>query len=208
MAAQQATVPLPYVVAPTYRFDGDDGSWSTFSVTAGTPPQSFRVLPATIGEEIWLPVYQGCEGPLLGVSNCGDLRGVDDASNRGYLYNESDTWNQLAGDPYVLSTEQNLFGAITGWYGTDTVSVGTKSDAYAAPKLDKQTIAGIAQTDFWLGSLGLGTSPGKFGNGASIPSLLASMRAQNLTTSLSYGYTAGQSYGMKPRLLRYFYSGC
>lgn len=203
VASAQNPVPAPVIVAPTGRWDGDDGSWSTFALEAGTPPQSFRVLPATVAEEIWLPALVGCEGILSGVSACGDLRGINSfqgAPSRGYLYNTSNTWSQIGTGIFDLSN--NLFGdGDVGLYGTDDVALGVLPGAEYGPVISDQIIAGIATEDFWLGSIGLGTSPGAFaGQSGSTPSLLVAMKNQNLTTSLSYGYTAGQSYGKKPPL--------
>ena len=194
MSSQEATIPAPYLVAPTYQWDGDDGSWSTFAIEAGTPPQTFRLLPSTIGEEVWLPIPEGCESWLSSVSDCGSLRGS--AVGRGWNYDNSTSWVQTAGDPYFLTTERNLFGNVnTGIYGLDTISLGIlPGDGYGTDVV-RQTIAGISTEDFWLGALPLGTSPGKFSGDSSNPSLLVSMKAQNITSSLSYGYTAGQSYG-------------
>ncbi|TKA73050.1 hypothetical protein B0A55_08129 [Friedmanniomyces simplex] len=188
---------LPFIVAPTYRFDGDDGSWSTFAIEVGSPPQAFRVLPATVGEEIWVPVVEGCDGQLTNVSNCGDLRGANAFQgrlSRGFQYNESTTWNELPGDPYVLSDGQNLTGnGNTGLYGLDTVALGDGAAGGYGASLQKQTVAGIAQQDFWLGSFGLGTSPGKFSSDT-VPSLMAALKNQSTIPSLSYSYTAGRSY--------------
>jgi hypothetical protein len=189
-----ATIRAAFVVAPTYRFDGDDGEWSTFAIEVGTPAQSFRVLPATVGEEIWVPLPGGCQGSLSSNQDCGDMRGVDNAANRGFLYNESSTWSQTAGDPYQLMTEGDLF-VDTGVYGTDTVALGCLSDEGYGSAMPEQTIAGVTTADFWLGNVGLGTSPGTFMQGSSTPSLMESMKTQNITPSLSFGYTAGQSYG-------------
>ena len=190
-------VPAPFIVAPTGQWDGDDGAWSTFALEIGTPPQSFRVLPSTVGEEIWVPEEGACGGVLQVLPDCGDMRGVNDVDgtpSRGFVATDSSTWNLLG--IYELSTAEGLFPDPnnTASYGQDTVSLGRLPGAGYGPNVVDQVVAGITTEDFWLGSIGLGTSPGKYGS-SSAPSLLASMKAQNLTTSLSYGYTAGQSYG-------------
>jgi len=191
MSSGQTTVPAPYIVAPTDSWDGDDGMWSTFAIEAGTPPQSFRVLPSTVGEEIWLPATQGCVGQLAGLPNCGDLRGVNDfygVASLGFQSNESSTWNYI--DLETLDTQQNLFDD-SAVYGQDTVALGTgPANSGYGTAIPKQVIAGVTTEDFWLGNLGLGI----FAHTKTMPSLLVSMKAQNLTTSLSYGYTAGQYY--------------
>jgi len=192
------TVPAPLIVAPTYRFDGDDGSWSTFAITVGSPPQEFRVLPATVGEEVLVPVVEGCQGPLTNVSNCGDLRGANifqGQSSRGFQRNNSTTWNELPRDPYVLGDAQNLYGDVnTGLYGLDTVALGDGARGGYGVPLQKQTVAGMDQQDFWLGTLGLRTSSANFSSDT-VPSLMVALKNQSMIPSLSYGYTAGRSYG-------------
>lgn len=195
MALQNATIAAPFIVSPSFRFDGDDGAWSTFDIEIGTPPQSLRILPATVGQEVWVPIPEGCAGIMSGVSDCGDLRGANDASSRGFKYTDSSSWNQTG--IFQLAAEQYLYGsADSGLYALDTFTLASALDPNAEATLDSQTVAGIASPNFWLGSLGLGTSAGTFNaKGTSNPSLLVSMKDQNLTTSLSYGYTAGQAYG-------------
>ncbi|KAK3109252.1 hypothetical protein LTR53_017695, partial [Teratosphaeriaceae sp. CCFEE 6253] len=139
---------------------------------------------------------------LATLSNCGDLRGVnafDGRASRGFQSNESTSWYELPGDPYVVSDGNNLFGVgNTGLYGLETVALLDKATGQPAPALSKQTVAGISQQDFWIGTFGLGTSPGKFSSGAVVPSYLAAMKNRSMIPSLSYGYTAGQSYASPP----------
>jgi hypothetical protein len=64
-------------------------------------------------------------------------------------------------------------------------------------KLKSQTVAGAATWNAWIGSLGLGTAEANFDvEKTSNPSLMSTMRSQNYTPGLSFGYTAGASYGM------------
>jgi len=190
--------PLPLIVTPTYSWDGDDGSWSTFAIEVGSPPQSFRVLPATIGQEVAIPVPQGCGGALSNLTDCGNLRGANDNASRGFLSEKSTTWDPQG--PYVFSDGNNLFGdANPGLYGLDSVALANKVTGNYTSALEKQTVAGISQQYFWLGILGLGTSLGKLSSDTAIPSLMATLKNQTVIPSLSYGYTAGQSYGEYPR---------
>jgi hypothetical protein len=188
--------PIPYIVAPTNDFDGDDGSWSTFAVEVGTPPQSFRVLPATFGQEALLPVPDGCA--QFTFKGCGDMRGanaVDGGPSSGFQMNESSTWVYAPRDPYVLSDATNLFGTKnTGMYGSDTIALANKATGTSGDPIKSQTIAGILTSDFWLGTIGLGNVEIQYGDGSAGQSMLASMKNQSLVPSLSYGYTAGQSY--------------
>jgi len=194
-----STPPVPLLVSPTWSFDGDDGSWSTFAIDVGRPPQSFRVLPSTTGSEIWIPIPQACQSILINVTNCGDLRGVNDYDNiasSGFQTNASTSWETIG--IYGLSTEQNLFGTSNnGLYGLDTVTLPSTANG-PEHSVPNQTVAGLATTDFWLGSLGLGTATGNFSvEDTNIPSLLDTLKTQHLIPSLSFGYSAGASYGQK-----------
>lgn len=195
--SRSTAVPAPFSVSPSWSWDGDDGSWSTFSIEVGTPKQSFRVLPSTTGAETWIPIPAGCEGILENVANCGTLRGVNDFDgqpSRGFETNASLTWDLIG--IYELATEQNLWGPIgnPGQYGLDAVTLESSLSGKSA-ELSSQTVAGVATENVWLGSLGLGTGDANFDvEKGSVPSLLDSMKSQNITPSLSFGYTAGASY--------------
>ena len=88
------TSPVPFSVKPSWRWKGSDGSWSTFLIGVGTPPQSFRVLPSTTGAETWVPIPEGCASALAKVADCGGQRGVEDFArepSRGFETNASST---------------------------------------------------------------------------------------------------------------------
>lgn len=198
LTLRQRRAPAPYIVTPSGEWDGDDGEWSTFTIQVGNPPQSFRVLPASVGQEVWIPVDGACGGSLESISNCGDLRGVDryqDEWSRGFLYDDSTSWNQLG--PFGLALEPKTSDEEdVGMYGLDTVSLGEVPALKTRPELQEQIVAGVATSEVWIGRIGLGTQPVTFANtGKDMPSLLVSLRDQNLTTSLSYGYAVGKAYG-------------
>lgn len=201
LSARSTTVPSPYIVSPTNNFEGDDGEWATFALEIGTPPQSFRVLPSCMGSEILVPAPQGCTGPLTVLSDCGNLRGVDDvhsAPSRGFQSNESSTWDVLGLE--LISTADNLFSNQSALYGLETVALGKLPGSLYGSSIPDQKVGTYSTEDFWLGEIGLGTSPSVFpSHPSAIPSLLVAMKAQNLTTSLSFGYTAGQAYAT-PRI--------
>lgn len=105
-------VPAPFSVSPSWSWDGDDGKWSTFEISVGTPGQSFRVLPSTTSSETWIPIPEGCEGILASFSDCGTLRGANDfqgQASRGFNTDKSSTWDLLG--IYELATEQNLWAS-------------------------------------------------------------------------------------------------
>ncbi|KAL8771864.1 MAG: hypothetical protein Q9209_002802 [Squamulea sp. 1 TL-2023] len=67
-----------FVVVPDQIWDGNDGSWSTFIIQVGTPPQYFRVIPSINGRETWIPLPIECQ---RGSSWCGNARGVEPFRN-------------------------------------------------------------------------------------------------------------------------------
>ncbi|KAK5175210.1 uncharacterized protein LTR77_000347 [Saxophila tyrrhenica] len=189
----RSAVPAPFSIAPSWNWSGNDGSWSTFEIAVGTPPQSFHILPATGSSEVWVPIPQACEGVMINVPNCGLLRGVEEG--RGFETNASSSWDLLG--IYELEAEQNLWGPTgnPGQYGLDKVTL----EAYPSGQsvhLAEQTVAGYATANAWVGNLGLGISVGSFADvhKGTVPSLLDAMKSQNLTSSLSFGYAAGASY--------------
>ncbi|KAF2814039.1 acid protease [Mytilinidion resinicola] len=186
------TVPAPLVFSPSQSWDGNDGSWSTFTIRVGTPEQNFRVLPSTSGQEIWVPVPEGCIS--TDPSDCGDLRGVypyDGKASSGFLANQSSTWKSIG--LYDLILEHQLGYAGAGMYGFDTVGLMIQNSG--GPSLSGQVVAGIATKDFYLGIFGLGPKPSNFSNfDYPQPSYMRSLKDQNKIPSLSYGYTAGASY--------------
>jgi hypothetical protein len=183
------TIPAPFVFSPSQEWDGNDGSWSTFIIRVGTPPQTFRVLPSTAGQETWIPVPEGCLS--TDPTNCGDLRGVYpfQGTQSGFQANASSTWKTIG--LYDLILEETLNYTGNGLYGFDTV--GTMVDGGVV--LDKQVVAGIATKDFFLGVLGLGPKPSNFSNFEHPQaSFMQSLQDQKKIPSRSFGYTAGAPY--------------
>lgn len=92
LVARKASSPTPFSWAPSGSFDGNDGSWSTFIIRVGTPPQTFRVLPSTVGLETWVPAPEDCALLNKSIQDCGALRGVDtfeNQANGGFMVNEA-----------------------------------------------------------------------------------------------------------------------
>lgn len=185
-----AVVASPLILQPSFDWLGNDGNWSTFRITVGSPPQSFQILPSTVASEFWVPIPVGCSSdPSTG---CAASRGVEPSGGvqyQGFQANSSTTWNQQG--VFSLGIESALYGPdVTGQYGLDTVSFGSAS---GSANLTDQTVGGIASGDFWLGIIGLATDESDFGSQrASSP--LSSMKAQNLTPSASYGLSVGAAH--------------
>ena len=76
--SSSSDLPNAYVFVPDQVWDGNDGSWSTFIIQVGTPPQYFRVLPSVNGRETWIPMPLDCD---RGISWCGNARGVEPFRN-------------------------------------------------------------------------------------------------------------------------------
>lgn len=191
---------MPYSIAPGYAFEGSDGNWTTFEIAVGSPPQTFRILPSTAVSETWIPIPQGCGGVLEGLPGCGALRGVDGVDGSpslGFQTNSSSSWSTVG--IYELATQDALLDSKddSGLYGTDTITIPSNIAGDPAV-LKSQVIAGVATANVWLGVMGLGARAANFSvRPGPLPSLLESMRLQNTTSSLSFGYTAGAAYGKR-----------
>ncbi|KAJ0118639.1 hypothetical protein J7T55_012892 [Diaporthe amygdali] len=181
----------PLSVDATEVWDGVDGSWSTFIVRVGTPEQYFSVLPSTANQQTWVPIPEGCDSSRVGnFSNCGDSRGVwpfENENSKGFQSNQSSTWETIG--IYELYLEEHLGIDGNGLFGYDSVGLGASGTA-----VEKQVVAGIATSNFWLGSLGLGANYTNFSDEEQPSSLLRTLKDSGSIPSLSYGYTAGAPY--------------
>lgn len=169
--------------------DGNDGSWSSFGLQIGTPPQTMKVLISTAGTQTMLVAPEGCGAgdPI----NCKKLRG------EFFNFNESSTYSplqvNLSSSIYALTLESELGYSGKGKYGFDDISFSWQGKE--GPTVKNQTVAGIATKDFYLGLLGLNPSLSNFGSyNNPLPSLMENMRSMSLIPSISWGYTAGNQY--------------
>ncbi|KAH0362418.1 acid protease, partial [Aureobasidium melanogenum] len=185
-------IPSPFSFAPSQYWDGNDGSWSSFMVRIGTPPQDFRVFPSTVGQETLIPVPEGCT--QNDPSNCGSLRGVmpfQGDADTGFLSNASTTWTDIG--VYTTDLETSIGINANGAYGFDTV--GLQVENSGGIQQTHQVVAGIADKSFMYGVFGLGPKPSNFSVLSDPqPSFMTSLRQNNTIPSKSYGYTAGASY--------------
>lgn len=179
----------PFMKAPNVHpvlRDGNDGPWSTFAIRVGTPFQTLRVLASTAVPETWVIDPLGCSGDT----------GTHCMNARGLLFDNSTSTSWQEEGLYVLGAETNLpytENYDRGNYGYDTLGLGytgSGSDDY-----QKQVVASIATSDFYVGHLGLNPQSINFTtqNDPS-PSLLTTLKTTNRIPSLSYGYSAGAEY--------------
>jgi len=198
--------PTPYVVPPTERFEGNDGSWSTFYINVGSPDaQNFRVLVSIASSLIWVVGENGCtpNDP----SDCPDLRGIEN-----YAGTMSSGYNPSFSSSSPNSTEIGLYGlmleedtTLSTIYGSqysqipatfykDVAGLGLGS-SQSSLQLSGDVFATFMSKDIFLGEFGLGISPYSF-QGKDYPQTFLSglVNTSEPIPSLSYGYTAGASY--------------
>ncbi|KAL8950195.1 MAG: hypothetical protein Q9222_003758 [Ikaeria aurantiellina] len=185
-----ADQPAPILVKPSGNFSGNDGSWGTFNVGAGTPPQMLQLLPSTQVPESWVVLAEGCT--TSDPKNCSVTRG------NTFNYGASSTWDLQ--DTYSLQSEANLgytTNSDNGAYGWDNLTLATIEGASVS--MNHSVVAGIATKDFYLGILGLASRDIVWQDkSGSSPSLIRALHDQNLIPKQSYGYTAGASYNDAP----------
>jgi hypothetical protein len=126
---------------------------------------------------------EGCAADAL--SNCANLRGQE------FNINASSTWSP--NNFYNLELESNLGYTGNGEFGFDTVGLSWQGSG--GPSLTHQVVAGIATTDFWLGTFGLTPRPTNFSNfNDPQPSFMQTLKNQSMIPSLSWAYNAGAPY--------------
>ncbi|KAF2130985.1 acid protease [Dothidotthia symphoricarpi CBS 119687] len=195
--AAQSEPPAPYVIPPSQEFDGNDGSWSTFKISVGTPGQDFRVLPSTKGGVTYVIAPEGCLADIDPV-DCPNKRGVgvfDSSQSSGFDVGISTTWSAIG--QYEVDLEETLNYTAQGLFGFDRVSLGFAADGTSL-SLPHQVVAGIADLDYFMGVLPLGLPEASFSSlSQSVDSLLYTLRNASKIPSLSYAYTAGARYRLK-----------
>ncbi|KAH6612371.1 aspartic peptidase domain-containing protein [Boeremia exigua] len=182
-------LPSPLVVPNSGNWIGNDGSWSTFSLQVGTPPQPFQVLPSISGQTIYVPVDEDCAPERMNITDCGFKRGVGVVESRpslGFQRNKSSTWEGVGAYEMDLGSNLGLTGS--AYYGYDNVIIGSSQDVL---RVERPAVAAYATPDFWIGQLGLSNSP-VFMNEANQPiSFLSMLKEKGNIPSLSFGYQAG-----------------
>lgn len=191
LAVGAVTPGKPFSIPASQYWEGKDGPWSTFRVEVGTPPQQIRLLPASSQSSSWLILPEACTSPTD--VECPTKRG------RTYLRNQSSTWSQYGS--YELNTflQKRVGLNGEGLYGYERLTLGWTGDG--APTMERQMVAGIISTDFYLGSLALNPRPNNFTDfNNPIPSLLQTLRnAADPIPSTTWSYTAG-SHNIAPKV--------
>ena len=168
----------------THR-DGDDGPWSSFKATVGTPPQNVRLYPASSQSSLWVILPEGCAA-----TGSPD----DCAHTRGFVFqkNESSTWSEK-GLFELTTVEENSLGLTgNGDWGYDTITLAWQGDP-SSPF--NGLVTGIATPSFYLGAMGINNQPVNFTTfNDPQPSLLKTLKNLGKIPSLSWGYTAGAFY--------------
>ena len=169
--------------------DGNDGSWSSFTVQLGSPPQAVRLLPSITGDTIWAVLPQACQDSS--VKTCGSDRGGIFTAKR------SSTWEELGSFQLPLNPEHYLPFTGAAEFGFDNVTLDWQG--YGGMSLGRQIVAGYITEDFYLGVLGLSPlSVNITSFNDQYPSFVGTLKAENHIPSNSYGYTAGASYRSYP----------
>ncbi|KAL1625702.1 hypothetical protein SLS54_003174 [Diplodia seriata] len=178
-----------------HGFHGNDGLWSTFIMRIGSPAQNFHILPSTNGDNVVIPLIDGCAGDGgISATLCGSLRGAMPFNNRestGFAVNSSTSWRNIGIFSLPLGQQWGIEGVAQ--YGYDTVGLAVQNSG--GPTLEEQVVAGIAMKEFFLGVFPLGTKPTNFSTFENPqPSYLVSLKGHDVIPGLGFGYTAGAHY--------------
>ncbi|KAI9714795.1 MAG: hypothetical protein M1820_000084 [Bogoriella megaspora] len=183
--ATESAATQPLSIPASEYWDGVDGSWSTFWVSVGNPPQQVRVLPSTSGDHnaLWVVLPEGCteQDP----SSCSQNRTV-------FYPNSSSSWNSL-GLYHLGLREEALLGLDVSLDNAEfAVETFTLGNGNGLPAINASVVQGFATKDFYMGLLGLTARAVNVTNfNSPKPSPIQSLRDQGSIPSLSWGYTAG-----------------
>ncbi|KAI5917113.1 aspartic peptidase domain-containing protein [Camillea tinctor] len=168
-------------LAPSQKWYGIDGNWSSTGLLVGDPAQGIDVTVSTSLSEIWVVETTGCGTSSL----CTAARGGT------YDISASQSWSPLG--PWQLGLGY-LDNEGNGDYAMETVSV-QGSAQQGQVSFGKQVVAGINDTSYYTGFFGLGITPGKFQNVVVQSPISTLVEHSGIIPSHSYGYTAGAYYG-------------
>ncbi|KAL9617202.1 MAG: hypothetical protein Q9160_008007 [Pyrenula sp. 1 TL-2023] len=178
--------PSPLSINPSQGWDGNDGPWSTFFLGIGTPPQYLHVMISLTVTQPLLVLSEGCTSADL--PTCPLHRGGL------FLRNQSSTWRDHG--LYELDIEKNLGFFGNALFGYDSLLTGLPGTG--AIPLKEQVVAGIAAKGFYLGLWGIGPRPINLTSlDNPYPSMMSTLKDENIIPSVSFGYTAGARYQLK-----------
>ncbi|KAI1631153.1 aspartic peptidase domain-containing protein [Biscogniauxia mediterranea] len=176
-----ADEPSALWLAPSHEWYGIDGNWSSTGLLMGDPAQGIDVTVSTSLSEIWVVETTGCGTSSL----CTTARGGTCDSSA------SQSWSSLG--PWQLGLGY-LDNGGNGDYAMETVAA-QDSTRQGQVSFGKQVVAGINDTSYYTGFLGLGITPGKFQNVVVQSPISTLVEHSGIIPSHSYGYTAGAYYG-------------
>lgn len=201
--AEPIQLPTPYVLSPSGKYEGNDGSWSTFFINVGddgknnSNGQNFRVLISTSSPATLVPQQTDwCSDPSP--EECAANRGILPYEGRpslGFDETKSSKW-QTAGiytipvpEWYNETLQAEEPAAV---WGVDNVGLGESSPQSFI--LAEQYVVKYTVANFYMGSLGLAV--GSTGPpGALKPNFMDNMYGSaHRIASRSFGYTAGAYY--------------
>ncbi|KAH8712171.1 aspartic peptidase domain-containing protein [Phaeosphaeriaceae sp. PMI808] len=176
------STPIPIVVSASQRWEGNDGSWSTFEIQIGNA-QNVRLLPSTASSVTSVIIGEG-NCAFGATANCTDLHGGV------FDWQKSNTWEPLANtslrvDDFVNKTVQANFGF---------EKIKLSAPVAEVAVVNKALIAGVPGTNLtWFGTLGLNPRPINILNSINSAqvSMVQGMKDQGLIPSLSWAYTTG-----------------
>jgi hypothetical protein len=171
----------------------------SFNIQVGKPPQSFTVLPATNGQNTYVPAADDCQ--RMSRSDCGYSRGVSLFEGRqspGFQSNASTTWDLIG--LYEIGVNRQLGYTGNGIAGFDTLGMATNS-SHNITFPEKEVVTSYATPDLWVGELGLGIAKMTIRPNERVSPLLVRLQDSGVIPSVSFGYTAGAAYRKVPASL-------
>jgi hypothetical protein len=182
-------------ITPSGYWIGNDGTWSTFNIGVGTPPQTLQLLPATSQQGVFVVVPEGC--PLDAPASCDTLRGNifetrDDLSEQNITTNDGFQYFNLP-----LPSGVDLPADINTRISLTTVTVdlqANQTDPRQSIAVRDQVVFGYAVSEVFIGLLGLSYKPVGIYDDRSFESLPQSLVNTSEIASSSWAYTAGARY--------------
>lgn len=124
--------------------EGDDGTWSTFSIRVGNPEQVVRVHPSTSGYNVITVLPGGC-------NTTSDYKACTTARGGIFDPSGSKTWQDEG--LFGVGMQANLgYNSVNGDFGLDKVGLGITENPNVT--FANQVIGGVVTNDFYIGSFG------------------------------------------------------